>query len=161
MTRTPTTLPHDPYAQAVMAALEAEGLLDAAESWTAYDCDNGEVMMMEVVITLDEDRARAAGWTHGLVLSWNHAEGGWEWGPQGSGGSRDYVLDLIKGTLTPGPDDIVRAVQLLLDDAPVADRLPIAGTARPPAQTITPVLQAVLDKDGVDEELARALSAYA
>ncbi|WP_331740780.1 hypothetical protein OG323_38280 (plasmid) [Streptomyces cyaneofuscatus] len=32
-------LPHDSYANAVMAALNAESLLSAADSWTAYDCD--------------------------------------------------------------------------------------------------------------------------
>lgn len=160
MTRTPR-LPHDPYANAVMAALAAEGLLDPADSWTAYDCDNGEVMMMEIVLTLDEDRARAAGWTHGLVLSWNHTYAGWDWGPQRSGGHRDYVLDLIAGTAVPAPADIVRAAQILLDDDPVADRLPITGAGHPPTQAITPTLQAVLNEDGVDEDLARLLSTYA
>ncbi|MFD6587279.1 hypothetical protein ACFWED_10400 [Streptomyces anulatus] len=154
------TVPHQPYATAVTDALAAEGLIDPAESWAEYNSDDGEVMMMEVIITLDEDRARAAGWAGGLVLSWNHTYAGWEWGPAKSGGGRDYVLDLITGIAVPEPADVVRAVQVLLDDTPVAGRLPIAGSARPPARVLTPTLQAVLDRGGVDEDLAQLLSAY-
>ncbi|MET9973920.1 hypothetical protein ACFYOI_03605 [Streptomyces microflavus] len=154
-------LPHDPYANAVMAALSAEGLLDAANSWTAYDCDNGEVMMMETVINLDPDRARAAGYDHGVTLLWNHTRGGWEYGPTQHGGHLQYVADLITGAPVAEPTDLVRAAQILLDPNDNLAALPITGTTRPPAQTIPPLLQAVLDEGGVEEEMARDLSAYA
>ncbi|MFE1893494.1 hypothetical protein [Streptomyces microflavus] len=58
------------------------------------------------------------------------------------------------------PTDIVRAARILLDPDDNLATLPIAGTSRPPEQTITPLLQAVLDQGGVGEGLARDLSAY-
>ncbi|MFJ9654297.1 hypothetical protein [Streptomyces microflavus] len=153
-------LPHDSYANAVMAALNAESLLSAADSWTAYDCDNGETMMMEIVIALDPDRARAAGYDHGVTLLWNHTRGGWEYGPAQHGRQLQYVADLITGAPVAEPTYIVRAARILLDPDDNLAALPIAGTSRPPGQTITPLLQAVLDEGGVGEGLARDLSAY-
>ncbi|MFD8437434.1 hypothetical protein ACFV2I_20330 [Streptomyces microflavus] len=154
-------LPHDPYANAVMAALNAEGLLDAANSWTAYDSDDGEVMMMETVINLDPDRARAAGYDHGVTLLWNHTRGGWEYGPAQYDGHLQYVAELITGAPVAEPSDLVRAARILLDPNGNLAALPITGTTRPPAPTIPPLLQAVLDEGEVEEEMARDLSAYA
>jgi len=152
-------LPHDPYANAVMAALSAEGFLNAADSRTEYAEDNGEVMLMEIVIALDTDRAEKAGWTHGALLKWSQLRG-WEWGPGTDGALLQYVQDLATGPV-PDPADIVRAAHLILAGPSEARTLPVTGAHRPPAQTIAPLLQAALDDGDIDLDMAQGLSAYA
>ncbi|WP_405399208.1 hypothetical protein [Streptomyces microflavus] len=152
-------LPHDPYANAVMAALNAEGMLNAADSWTDYAEDDGEVMLMEIVIALDTDRAEKAGWTHGALLKWSQTRG-WEWGPGTDGALLQYVQDLATGPV-PDPDSIVRAARLILAGQSDASTLPVTGAHRPPAQTISPLLQTALDAGDIDLDMAQDLSAYA
>ncbi|MEU8760664.1 hypothetical protein [Streptomyces sp. NPDC048659] len=164
-----THLPHDPYAAAVMEALEADGMLDAEGSWTEYSSDNGVVMVMELVITLDEDRTTAAGWEYGATLLWNQVEG-WQWGPGSKEGHLQRAEPLIVGCVVPEPADVVRAAAILLDGAPPAGRLPIAGAARPAAAgAVPPAIQELLDagaEPGTEdyaptEETLRQLAAYA
>lgn len=69
---------------------------------------------MEIVIALDPDRARAAGYDHGVTLLWNHTRGGWEYGPAQHGRQLQYVADLITGAPVAEPTDIVRAARILL-----------------------------------------------
>ncbi|WP_432114032.1 hypothetical protein [Streptomyces sp. S1] len=159
-------LPHDPYATAVMDALASEALLDHAGSWTEYASDNGIVMLMEVVISLDGDRARAADWDHGVTLLWNQIEG-WTWGPGDRDGRLQYVKPLVDSSLVPDPADVVRAAEILLTDE-TTDRLPVTGTTRPAPATIPPQIQELLDEvadeqgeeDVPTEETLRALAAY-
>ncbi|MFI8254096.1 DUF6292 family protein [Streptomyces filamentosus] len=169
MHNAPAPLPHDPYANAVMAALAAEGLLDPDESWTEYASDNGVVMLMEATISLDTDRARNAGWTHGATLLWTQIDG-WSWGPDtATAGRLQYTEPLITGTVVPAPENVVRAAAILLDGQAGASRLPVSGTARPAASTVPPAIQAALDEDAeaIDtddyaptSETLRQLAAY-
>jgi hypothetical protein len=161
----PNSLPHDAYATAVMAALDAEGLVNANDSWTEYASDNGVVMLMELVVSLDGDRAREAGWGHGLTLLWNQVDG-WQWGPDTQGGRLQYTRPLVS-RVVPQPADIVRAATALLDGE--AGVLPIAGTPSGVAEAVPPAIQALLDEeiepgdvdDAPTEETLRQLAAYA
>ncbi|MEU0761601.1 hypothetical protein ABZ351_18240 [Streptomyces microflavus] len=152
-------LPHDPYANAVMDALEAKGLIDRDDSWAEYNDDNGEIMLMEIAITLDANRAEKAGWTHGALLKWNQIRG-WEWGPGTDGALLQYVQRLATGPV-PDPDSIVRGARRILAGAFDAGMLPVTSTHRPPAQTITPPLQKALADGDIGLDMAQHLSAYA
>ncbi|MER8233490.1 hypothetical protein [Streptomyces sp. NPDC094049] len=163
-----STLPHDPYATAVMSALGAAGLYDPAASWTGHDCDNGAILLMEAVVVLDSDRAEAAGYEYGATVLWDQLDG-WRWGPADRNGQLRRIGSLVSGTVVPVPEDVVRAVRLLLGDEQAVKGLPVAGIARPAATVIPPALQALLDED-VDwsdeetvhsKETLRQLAAYA
>jgi hypothetical protein len=159
-----TNHPHDPYANAVMAALS--DLIDPAESWTAYDCDNGEVMLMETVISLDHETT-AAGRT-GLSLFWSQVRG-WEWAYETTPGRNSEPELLTTGALVPDPADIVRAVQTLLSGEDGHKQLPVTGVERPHdgPLNLTPALEKAAapgdngDAPELDRETAYALAAYA
>lgn len=154
--------PHAPYAEAVMEALG--DLHDPADSFYEYASDNGEVMLMEIVITLDPDKARAAGWSRGLLICWDQTTG-WEWAYLvGDHGGNSTPEPLIVGSLVTDPADIVRAVQTLLTGA--SDELPIVGSEREPhAASLSPALQKALGSGPGDadlsQEAAAALALYA
>lgn len=119
--------PHVPYADAVMEALG--DLYDPAESWTEYNSDNGEVMMMEIVITLDLDKARAAGWSRGLLVCWDQTRG-WEWAYMTHERGRNSDPEpLMLGPLVIDPADVARAVQTLLTEGG-HEQLPVQGAER-------------------------------
>lgn len=158
------TLPHDHYAAAVRNALGA--LHDAAESWTAYDSDDGEVMLMEILISFDPDTARESGWDHGLILLWDQTVG-WRWAYGTRERGRNSVPELLLvGPLVADPDDVLQAVRILLTYGP--EQLP-AQAAKPQRPllhaTLTPELEKALGGDGGDADLTReeaeALAAYA
>ncbi|MFJ9895258.1 hypothetical protein ACIQPR_18275 [Streptomyces sp. NPDC091280] len=162
----PEQLPHDPYADAVMEALGDR--YDPAESWTAYDSDNGEVMLMELVVTLDADRARAAGWHHGLVLHWNQITG-WEWMALDRDGRGNNSSPLASPTVCT-PETVTQAVDQVL--APDGWRsLPTTGRHRdapsvlpePFTQLLAEVDEYVSDQDTAADiaDAVRALASYA
>lgn len=158
------TLPHDHYANAVMDALG--DLIDPADSWTEYASDNGEVMLMEIVINLDLDTARAAGWSRGLLIRWDQTIG-WEWAYGSDDDGRCSVPEpLIVGPLVADPADIVRAVQTLLTEGG-DEQLPVKGSEPQPQGDVvlTPELQKARGTGDDDADLsaedAAALAVYA
>ncbi|MFI6530498.1 hypothetical protein [Streptomyces uncialis] len=158
------THPHAPYAHAVMAALG--DLHDPANSWTAYDSDNGEVMLMETVIRLDDDKTRQTGWTGGLFLFWSQVRG-WEWAYETDDGRNSDPEPLITGPLVTDPAHIVRATHTLLS-AHGHKQLPATGRERSHTGpvTLTPALKnATTSSDSydpdLDRETAHELAAYA
>ncbi|MFE2600127.1 DUF6292 family protein [Streptomyces sp. NPDC059396] len=159
-----TAHPHAPYATAVMTALGRHH--DPADSWTAYDSDDGEVMIMEIVITLDRNRTRTAGWERDVFLFWSQIRG-WEWAYETPDGRNSEPERLLNGPLVVDPADVARAVRILL--AGGAEQLPAGGTERPHTRpvTLTPELEKALgdgsdDNPGdIDRTDAIALAAYA
>jgi hypothetical protein len=160
-----STHPHGPYAVAVMDALG--DLHDPAESWTAYDSDDGEVMLMEIIISLDLDKARAAGWSRGLLICWDQTRG-WEWAYMTHERGRNSQPEpLVVGPLVTDPAGIVRAVRVLLTEGG-DEQLPVEGGERqqPGGVALTPELVKAVgsgedgDRDVTPEEAA-ALALYA
>ena len=156
--------PHDAYANAVMKALG--DLYDPAESWTAYDCDDGEVMLMEIVITLNPDKARTAGYPEGLVLLWDQRHG-WTWVYVTEPGRNSEPSPLVGSATCCTPEDVARAALQLLSPGG-SEALPIAGQ-QPDTATMPPDLQEILDElpnvlepeDCTDiTDTVRALAAY-
>ncbi|MFF2522446.1 hypothetical protein [Streptomyces liangshanensis] len=152
-------LPHDPYATAVMAALGDQ--YDPANSWTEYTSDDGEVMLMEIVINLDDDKAAAAGMRHGAYLRWTQTEG-WIW-CYATTGDRSYA-DMGRPVLilVPAPEDVARAVRIILTPGDGPEPLPVPGSSRPyvHGSTLPPALQAAVDGEDIDADTAHALAAY-
>ncbi|MFC1410968.1 hypothetical protein ACEZCY_15355 [Streptacidiphilus sp. N1-12] len=149
-------LPHGPYFTAVMTALV--GTADPAESWAAYDSDNGETMLMEIVIYLERERAAAAGFTRGVLLYWDQVTG-WQWCSCDSTGGGSDVHGLVGGDV-PTPDSVAHAAALLLDPRTRATALPAPGTETPdaPAIALNAALTAALDED--DPATVRRLAHY-
>jgi hypothetical protein len=142
-------------------------LYDPSDSWTAYDSDDGEVMLMEIVITLDPDKARAAGWSRGLLICWDQTRG-WEWAYMTHERGRNSNPEpLIVGPLVTDPADIVSAVQTLLTEGG-DEQLPAEGSERQRsgATSLTPELVRAVgsgedgDRD-IPAEEAAALAVYA
>lgn len=157
--------PHDTYAHAVMDALG--DLIDPADTWTAYDSDNGEVMLMETVITIDPDRAQAAGWPHGLFLQWDQITG-WQWSDKNASGHGNHASPLAWPAVCT-PDTVTQAVTALL--APGAPQgLPVEGQQRETpgsipddlTQILAELADTVTDQDEAADIAAtvRALAAY-
>lgn len=136
-----TPLPHGPYIDAVMAALDTEGLIDHEESWSEYSSDNSVVMLMDTVIKIDGALARASGWKHGITLLWDQIHG-WCWGPGGADGRLQFANSLISHTVTPQPADVLRAAHALL----AGEALPIAGRPPEEAAVVPSVLLPLLDE---------------
>ncbi|MFC1409207.1 hypothetical protein ACEZCY_11070 [Streptacidiphilus sp. N1-12] len=141
-------LPHGPYFTAVMTALGHNA--DPTESWAAYDSDNGETMLMEIVIGLDPQRAAARGFTDGLIILWSQVTG-WEWAYMLPTGFNSEPKPLLWGDV-PTPDSIAHATTLLLDTRAPLSAVPTTGTETPddPAITLTPDLAAALDENNAD-----------
>ncbi|MFD8970528.1 hypothetical protein ACFV0C_37000 [Streptomyces sp. NPDC059568] len=151
--------PHAPYANAVMAALADQ--YDPADSWTEYANDDGEVMLLEIVINLDPDKALAAGWNHGIYIYWRQTTG-WEWCyGTNSEGSNSYGGELTYGLVTD-PDDIARAVRALLTPGGERLSLPSFGSQRAHDDTtaLPAPLQKAMDGEDIDRETAYALAVY-
>ncbi|MFJ5176698.1 DUF6292 family protein [Streptomyces griseoviridis] len=155
--------PHAPYAEAVMKALG--NLHDPANSWTEYNSDDGEVMLMEIVITLDRARALAAGWARGVLILWNQVTGwGWAYMTDERGGNSNPD-DLLLGPLVADPADVARAVQALLTKDG-HEQLPLPAKERPgPDAPLTPELTQAVGSGGdgdrdISPEGAAALAKY-
>ena len=120
MDTTTTSHPHDPYIDAVIAALSAAGL-EPAEAWTSDGESRGMYCYLNAVITLDpsgtirsdeEDIPDTAEWPYGLLLIWEwhpgleegEAERGpvWLYAELKSDDSNEYPSDLpVYGYASP------------------------------------------------------------
>ncbi|MFJ2217760.1 hypothetical protein ACIQVO_36950 [Streptomyces sp. NPDC101062] len=143
---------HGPYAQAVMEDLAA--LADPAASWAEITPD------LEIVVTLDRARARAAGWEQGLIICW-HQQSGWEWANMLEEGVSAIPRRLLTGVVVADPADVTSAVKVLLAGPEGHRQLPREGTPRPQAGpvTLTPARKAALR--GLPRVIAEDLAAYA
>ncbi|WP_380278632.1 hypothetical protein [Kitasatospora purpeofusca] len=102
--------PHTPYFEDVLTALGANA--DPAESFAQYCNDDGEQMLAEIFIQLDDNRADAAGYPHGLGLFWNQVTG-WLWMRGTSDGRHSNEQPLLLA-LVATPASIAAAVHTLL-----------------------------------------------
>ncbi|MEO3976322.1 hypothetical protein [Streptomyces sp. CAU 1734] len=153
----PTDVPHAAYAKAIMTAL---GNLADPDSWAEFSSDNGEVMLMEIVITIDPARAAAAGWHHGLILIWDQTMG-WEWAYKtAQDGRNSEPRVLVYGPPVIDPVHIRDAVDMLLSSG--GERIP---TGKGPRQgltaTLTPALIKAMEDGDIDRQAALDLAVYA
>ncbi|MEV7926465.1 hypothetical protein [Kitasatospora sp. NPDC088779] len=150
------TNPHQPYFDAVLAALGANA--DPSESFAEFCADNGEVMLTEICIRLDTDRAQAAGYPHGLTLLWDQVSG-WIWA-RGTSDDRLSNPELLAFGLVVTPDGIATAADLLLSGR--ADALPIqCETTAPSDNPLTDALAKAVAEGNLDHTTAAQLAQYA
>ncbi|MFD4905094.1 hypothetical protein [Kitasatospora purpeofusca] len=119
--------PHTPYFEDVLAALGDNA--DRTESFSQYCNDDGEQMLAEIFVQLDDDRAKAAGHPHGLGLFWNQTVG-WLWMRGTSDGRYSNEQPLVLALIAT-PAGIAAAVHALLTGR--AAELPLHGEDAPAA----------------------------
>ncbi|MBV2152957.1 hypothetical protein [Kitasatospora sp. SUK 42] len=140
--------PHALYFKDVLTALGASA--DRPESFAQYCNDDGEQMLAEIFIQLDNDRAKAAGHPHGLGLFWNQVTG-WLWMRGTSDGRLSNEQPLVLA-LVATPTSIAAAVDALLTDR--ATEPPLLGedasaTAYPAVEDLAAAARSTEDDDQV------------
>ncbi|MER5350350.1 hypothetical protein ABT093_08455 [Kitasatospora sp. NPDC002551] len=119
--------PHTPYFEDVLAALGDNA--DRTESFAQYCNDDGERMLAEIFIRLDDDRAGAVGYPHGLGLFWTQTVG-WLWMRGTSDGRFSNEQPLVRA-LVATPASITAAVHSLLTGR--TTELPLRGEDASPS----------------------------
>lgn len=116
-----TTLPHDNYIDAVLAALTAADLAPDDAFTQAAD---GE--QLEAVMTWDGANPRfdSEQWPHGVLVCWSQNDS-WEYAARNADQSNQTPRELVH-EWTPAPESVVDAVRVLLSGP---DGLPIDGHA--------------------------------
>lgn len=105
--------PHEPYIDAVLAAMPA----DVAPAWCWVDDtetgDDGETMVLTAVLTWTGE-ANPRLWPHGLLLLWSH-EHGWRYAGLRPDGSNDWPTETDL-PLWAAPADVAALAAALLDE---------------------------------------------
>lgn len=143
------TNPHAPYFHAVLAALGA--LADPAASFNEFCSDDGEVMLTDIYIQIEDTSGR-----YGLV--WNQNEG-WLWGPLKADGFLGLYWRLVDH-LVATPDSLNEAVRTRLGQGgPSCLTLPGDDT-EPIDRPLSDALAKAVTEGNLDHDTATRLASY-